>query len=113
MKFIWHSGWDCHILAVRSSYNFDLTSGLADPCKIVNCSTSQTNYTLLRLSHIHSVVMQIDTSAPPRCLFAQPPRVCVITSVVCSLSITNLTVYIHDTLLSLCYEGVDGDLLCS
>ena len=36
MQFIWHSGWDCHILALRSSYNFDLTSGLADPCKIVN-----------------------------------------------------------------------------
>ena len=39
MQFIWHSGWDCHILALRSSYNFDLTSGLADPCKIVNCTS--------------------------------------------------------------------------
>ena len=52
------------------------------------CSTSQTNNTLLRLSHIHSLIMQIDTLALPQCLFAQPPRVCVITSVVCSLSIT-------------------------
>ena len=41
MQFIWYSGWDYHILALRSSYNFDLTSGLAiaDPCKIVNCTS--------------------------------------------------------------------------
>ena len=29
----------CHILALSSSYNSDLTSGLADPCKITNCTS--------------------------------------------------------------------------
>ena len=32
-------GRDCHILAFSSSYNSDLTSGLADPCKILNCTS--------------------------------------------------------------------------
>ena len=52
----------------------------------VDINLLQINYTLLRLSHIHSVVVQIDTKVDPRCLFAQPPSVCVIISVVCSLS---------------------------
>ena len=32
-------GWDRHILAFSSLYNSDLTSGLADPCKITNCTS--------------------------------------------------------------------------
>jgi hypothetical protein len=30
------------------------------------------NYTLLRLSHIHEVVVQIDTEAEPKFLFSIP-----------------------------------------
>ena len=45
-----------------------------------------------------SVVMQIDTSALPWCQFARPPCLCVITSLVCSLSITyTFNVYVAVT----------------
>ena len=36
------------------------------------------NHTLLRLPHICLVIVQIDASALPPCLFAQSPSVCVI-----------------------------------
>ena len=47
---------------------------------------------------MHSVVMQMDTLASPQCLFAQQPRVCVITSVVCSLSITYTAAHYYEYL---------------
>ena len=35
------TSWEgpCHILASSSSYNSDLTAGLAHPCKIGNCTS--------------------------------------------------------------------------
>ena len=53
-------GENCHILALSFSYNSDLTSGLADPCKIMNCISKPraANMTLCcskQIIHEHAV----------------------------------------------------------
>ena len=61
-EYIKHAyiGRDCHILALSSSYNSDLTSGLADPCKILNCTSelSATNMTVCCSKYI-SIRIQV------------------------------------------------------
>ena len=58
-------GWDCHILAFSSLYNSDLTSGLADPCKIMNCTSElpAANMTMC-CSKLNQNFYMIDTTSP-------------------------------------------------